>query len=278
MLRSRIDRIASEAGAETVAVSLYDYASETAWSLRGARAFHAASTIKVAVLFALYEAFDRGDLPSDGALHIRNRFLSVVDGAPFTVDASRDANSEVFARRGKTMPLGELAEHMIQTSSNLATNLLVDLLGAERIQRVLHDHDVPGVTIVRGVEDERAWEAGLNNEVTADGLVRLFRVIHDGTLSEESTRAMRATLLGQRFRSGIPGGLPDDVRSEAEIAHKTGEISTVAHDAGIVSLSDRKPYVLAILTEWPSDASADRRKTLAEISAAIYESLAGSDD
>ena len=274
-LRTRIDELAEEAGAAHVAVSVYDYATEMAWSLRGTQEFHGASTMKVAVLFGLYAAIDAGDFPADGRLHVRNRFLSVIDGSPYRIDASRDQSEAVFAARGKTMSLRELAEHMIQTSSNLATNLLVDLLGVERIGAVLSTHDVPGVNVVRGVEDELAWEAGINNTVTADGLVRLFRAIHDGALSSESTKAMREILIGQRFRSGIPGGLPREVRDGTEVAHKTGEISTVAHDAGIVFLANRPPYTLAILTEWGAAATNGRRSVLADVSRAVYQFITG---
>jgi beta-lactamase class A len=276
-LRSRIDDVAEKAGASQVAVSVYDYAAQTAWSLRGAQAFHAASTIKVAVMFALYAAFDEGDVPADGRLHVRNRFLSIVDGSPYRIDASRDQTEAVFAARGRTMRLRALVEHMIQTSSNLATNLLVDLLGPARIEATLHEHDVPGVNVVRGVEDARAWEEGINNTVTADGLVRLFRVIQEGNLSEESTDEMREVLLGQRFRSGIPGGLPESVRAEARVAHKTGEISTVAHDAGLVFLPDRPPYAIAILTEWDDSSTNGRRAMLADISRLLYDYVTGTD-
>jgi len=274
MLRTRVQRIAQEAGTLAHAVSVYDYETGTAWGLHGGRPFHAASTIKVAVLLGLYDAVDRGALPPDAELAVRNRFLSVASGEPFRVEAGRDANAEVFGALGRLMPVGELARHMIQTSSNLATNLLVDLVGVEPTRAALRRHGVVGVELLRGVEDEAAWEAGLNNTVTADGLVRLFRVIEEGALSEPSTEAMREVLLGQQFRSGIPGGVPEGVREDAEFAHKTGEISTVAHDAGVVYLPGRKPYVLALLTEWDPEASnGDRRATLAALSRAVYESL-----
>jgi beta-lactamase class A len=275
MLRAKVDRIAAEAGAAAVAVSFYDYETEASWSLRGGRPFHAASTIKVAVLLGLFHAVDRGDFGADDPLHVRNRFLSAVDGEPYRVSSGRDANAEVFAARGRTMPVRELARHMIQTSSNLATNLLVDLLTPEAIEATLHHFDVGGVYVLRGVEDEKAWAAGMNNTVTADGLVRLFRCIEDGALSEASTEAMREILLGQQFRSGIPGGLPDD----AEVANKTGEISSVVHDAGLVYLPDRAPYTIAILTEWEEDGELNgRRKTLAALSRAVYDHLTAATD
>ncbi len=274
MLRSHIAQIGQKAGAEAIAVALHDYDGETAWSVRGDRPFHAASTMKVAVLFALFDAFEQGTLPEDAVLHVRNRFLSVSDGTPFRVGTDRDANADVHAAIGKLLPVRDLAYHMITTSSNLATNLLVDLLGVEAIQGSLARHGIEGVAVCRGVEDEKAWEAGLNNTVTANGLVALFRAIHDIALSESASEGMREILRAQQFTSGIPSGLPDSVR--ADVAHKTGEISTVTHDAGLVFLPDRAPYAVAILTEWAaeSEASADaRRATVAEVSRAVYEHL-----
>ena len=272
MLRNTIVQIGREAGVEAIAVALHDYDGETAWSLRGDRTFHAASTMKVAVLFALFDAFERGTLPASTVLHVRNRFLSAAAGAPYRVATDRDANADVHAAIGRLMPVRDLARHMITTSSNLATNLLVDLVGVEPIRASLAEHGIEGIDVVRGVEDEKAWEAGLNNTVTANGLVALFRVIHDAAISDDATEGMMEILFAQEFTSGIPSGLPDD----AKVAHKTGEISTVTHDAGLVFLPDREPYTLAILTEWDPETapSADaRRATVADISRAVYEFL-----
>jgi beta-lactamase class A len=269
-LASRIEGIAQEVGGEGLAVSLFDYETGLQWSYRGDRWFHSASTIKVAVLFALFGASDAGRFTLDSRLHVRNRFLSLVDGTPFRVAAGRDADKEVHAAIGKTMRLGDLARHMIVTSSNLATNLLVDLIKVEQAQEMLERHGIKGIELARGVEDDKAFEANFNNRVTANGLVGLFRVIYErrGVLPE-SARGMLDILFQQEFRSGIPAGLPSDVRSEARIANKTGEISVAAHDAGLVFLADRKPYVLAVLTE-PEPNTDRRMERIARVSAAIY--------
>src|SRR5690606_12556543 len=153
---------------------------------------HAASTIKVAVLFALFEAFEEGTLPPDARLHVRNRFLSVVDGEPYRVGSDRDGNGDVHAAIGKLMPVRDLAYHMITTSSNLATNLLVDLLTPGAVADVLKRRQIKVVKLVRGVEDEKAWEAALNNAVTGDGLHALSRAIHDGAPSDDAADRLRA--------------------------------------------------------------------------------------
>ncbi len=272
-LESRIEEIAGEVGDDCLAVSLYDYETGLQWSQRGDRWFHSASTIKVAVLLALFGAIDAGRFTLDSRLHVRNRFLSLVDRTPFGVSPGRDADKDVHAAIGKTMRIGDLARHMIVTSSNLATNLLVDLIKVDQAQQMLARHGIRGVELARGVEDDKAFDANFNNRVTANGLVALFRVIHErrGVL-QESAREMLEILFKQEFRSGIPAGLPAEVRATSRIANKTGEISVAAHDAGLVFLPGRQPYVLAVLTE--PDASTDRRmERIARVSNVVYEWL-----
>jgi beta-lactamase class A len=272
-LEARIEEIAKEVGGEGLAVSLYDYQTGLQWSQRGDRWFHSASTIKVAVLLALFGALDAGRFTLDSRLHVRNRFLSLVDRTPFRVSAGRDADKEVHAHIGKTMRIGDLARHMIVTSSNLATNLLVDLIKVDQAQQMLARHGIRGVELTRGVEDDKAFDANFNNRVTANGLVALFRVIHErrGVL-QESAGQMLDILFQQEFRSGIPAGLPAEVRAASRIANKTGEISVAAHDAGLVFLPERQPYALAVLTE--PDAATDRRmERIARVSNVVYDWL-----
>ena len=272
-LESRIEEIAREVGGEGLAVSFYDYETGLQWSQRGDRWFHSASTIKVAVLLALFGAIDAGRFTLDSRLHVRNRFLSLVDRTPFRVAAGRDADKEVHAAVGKTMRIGDLARHMIVTSSNLATNLLVDLVKVDQAQQMLARHGIRGVDLARGVEDDKAFDANFNNRVTANGLVALFRVIHERSgVLQESAREMLDILFQQEFRSGIPAGIPADVRSASRIANKTGEISVAAHDAGIVFLPAREPYVLAVLTE-PEPNSDRRMERIARVSTVVYDWL-----
>lgn len=266
-LRGQVGEIATRAGVRSVAVSIYDYAHHTGWSLNGDRWFHAASTIKVPVLLGVWDAIEHGDLAPHARVHVRNRFLSLVDHRPFRVQSGRDANSAVHAAIGRTMTIHELALHMIATSSNLATNLLVDIVGIEEIRGTLKRLELHGIEFVRGVEDDAAWQAGLNNRVTANGLTRALRLIAENrAISEQASAHMLEILHAQEFRRGIPAGLPED----AKVAHKTGEMSQAAHDAGIVYLPDREPYVVSILTEWDASATG-RQETIASISRAVYE-------
>jgi len=135
---------------------------------------------------------------------------------------------------------------MIVRSSNLATNLLVDLVGARRIQDHMEALGVEGIQVLRGVEDGRAFRAGLNNTVTASGLEALFALIAQGkVVSEQACREMMEILAAQEHNEGFPSGLPAGTR----VAHKTGWLTSFYHDAGVIIRSDGSSFVLIVLTE-----------------------------
>lgn len=267
-LYRNILKIKKEHDLENLGISFYDGETTLQWSYNADTYFHAASTMKLAVLLGVFREIDRGELTLQSQVHVRNRFTSIVNQEPFMLDLGRDADPDVYGHLGKTLSVRDLAYWMIIKSSNLATNLLVDVIGIQTIQLALDELEIDGVKVLRGVEDQRAFEAGLNNEVTANGLLKLLRLIADGkAYSKESSDEMLTILLDQQYKSGIPAGLP----KAARVAHKTGNISTVHHDAGIVYLESRKPYVLVVLTQF--DADKGRGTAVADVSRDIYNTI-----
>ena len=269
-LRQTIEKIAADAQTVAVGVAVRDYESSSEFQLNSDRRFHAASTIKVAVLLALFRAIDEGRVQLDDSLHVRNRFHSAADGAPFRLESESDGHPQLYRLVGRTARISELADVMITSSSNLATNLLLDFVSVDHAIDVLRQAGVSGVDLKRGVDDEKAFQSGLNNETTAQGMVDLFAVLRGEFLSKTSRDAAIAILLRQRFDSMIPARLPSHVTA----AHKTGEISTACHDAGIVYLPERQPYVVAILTQVNLDTDG-RRETVAKISKAVFDFVVG---
>lgn len=253
---------------ERLGISFYDSQTTLNWSYNADAFFHAASTIKLAVLVGVYGEIGHGRLTADAPVHVRNKFTSIVEGRPFVLNLDSEPTQEVAKNLGRTMSVRDLAYHMITTSSNFATNLLIDVVGVPAIQRALEELKIEGVMLLRGVADEAAFEANLNNQVTASGLLKLLRMIAEGRAwSPEICAQMLEILLDQRFKSGIPAGLPGDV----QVAHKTGNISTVHHDAGIIYMGNRNPYFLVILTQFPKDAK--RSGAVAEVSKDLFETL-----
>ncbi|HKP02060.1 MAG TPA: serine hydrolase [Chthoniobacterales bacterium] len=271
-LREACERIFSECKATAYAIALQDYDSGLRLSINADRRFHAASTMKVAVLLAIGRAIDEKRLEPDETLHVRNRFRSAIDGTPFRIDAESDGYAQLHRLIGRTAKISDLTEWMIVSSSNLATNLLLDYLTVEYVRGVLEAAGVEGIDLRRGVDDTKAHEQKFNNETTAHGLLDLFATLRGDFLSKTSRERAINILLQQRFNSMIPAPLP----AHASVAHKTGEISTACHDAGIVYLPERDPYILVVLTEVPPDTNG-RRETIAKISEVVFKMLTGTE-
>lgn len=270
-LASRIEaRIAQLSGAE-VAVSYRDLQSGDSLDLRSDVDFHAASTMKIPVMIEVLRAVDDGRLSLDQGILLINRFHSIVDGSPYALDANDDSDSSVYARVGQRVPVRELLERMIVRSSNLATNALISLVGAEQANATAHALGATHIRVLRGVEDGKAFAAGLNNTTTsADLAVLLERIERGDALRPASARLMKDILLRQELNDEIPAGLPPGT----PVAHKTGWITATLHDAAIVYPPGRAPYVLVVLTRnIPEQKVA--QALIADISRMVWSSATG---
>jgi beta-lactamase class A len=212
--------------------------------------FHAASTMKVPVMIELFSRVAHGDVSLDDEIPVTNRFRSIVDGSWYELSSSEDSDGDVYRAIGQTLSYRALCEAMITRSSNLAANILIDQLGPKKIQATTDALGAPGMHVLRGVEDQKAFDKGMNNTTTADALATLFWKIGRGeVVSKGASEAMVAILERQAFNEGIPAGLPAGVA----VAHKTGSITRIRHDAGIVYAA--RPYVLVVLVRGLDDAS-----------------------
>jgi beta-lactamase class A len=102
--------------------------------IRASDAFHAASTMKVPVMIELFRQAQAGMLSLDQRIPVVNRFKSIVDGSPYSLSAGDDSEAELYSADGQARSYRELCELMITVSSNLATNILIDRLGVDRIR------------------------------------------------------------------------------------------------------------------------------------------------
>jgi beta-lactamase class A len=248
--RAEIQQLIQKSGATDVAVvwQPLDAAPGEAIRINDTARFHAASTMKVPVMIELFRTIDAGRLKLDDTLVVSNQFHSILDGSPYTLSATEDSDGEVYKSIGKPMRYRDLCEAMITVSSNLAANLLIEKLGAKTIQATVDRLGASGMQVLRGVEDQKAFDAGKNNTTDAAGLARLFEAIaHGEAASRQSSAAMIEILKRQKFNNGIPAGLPPGT----PVAHKTGTITAVHHDAGIVYAA--RPYVLVVLTRGLAD-------------------------
>jgi len=252
--RARIEALAAGSAAD-VAVAFRTLDGGDELLIHPDVEYHAASTMKVPVMIELYRQARAGALRLEDEMPIVNEFHSIVDGSPYKLDVSDDSDADVYKRVGGRMSYRALCEAMITVSSNFAANLLIERLGATRIQATTDALGAPGMHVLRGVEDGKAYQAGLNNTTTARDLGMLLAAIANGTAaSPASCNEMLAILGRQHFNEGIPAGLPPGTT----VYHKTGWIGAVVyHDAALVEPARGGRYVLVVLTGGiPKEADA----------------------
>ncbi len=270
-LQSQIEGRVRATDAETVGVYFKNLESGDSVVHAADRRVHAASMMKVPVLIQLFRDHEAGLLALDDTVQLTKTFRSIVDGSPFDLSAPDDADTALYNRLGERESIRFLAERMVIVSSNLATNMLIELVGAERVQASMRELGADSIAVLRGVEDIKAYEAGLSNTTTARDLGVIFAAIaEEKAAGPESCREMIAILERQEFNEGIPAGVP----SSARVAHKTGWITGIRHDGGIVTLPDGRRYVLVVLTRGFADvAAAD--SLIVDVSRLVYDAIAG---
>lgn len=266
-----IDEVLAAHPGKTIAVAYHDLRTGTTILRNEREVFHAASTMKVPVMLGIYEAVTRGELSLDQRVRVKNEFVSIFDGSAYALEIPDDSDPELYGLVGTELPLRELVRRMEVRSSNLATNIVIELIGAKRVMRLMDEIGARDIQVLRGVEDDKAYEAGMNNTTTAYDLMLVFRTLAEGrAISAEASREMVEVLAGQEHNDGIPAGLP----AGTKVAHKTGSITRIQHDAGLVFRPDGSTYVLVILTRG-FEKGEDAERVIAEISRLLWSAGGG---
>lgn len=267
--KPEIEKLIATSQAEVVAVAVYDIESKQTLLINERVSLHAASTMKLPVMMELFRLADAKKLGLREPLEVKNKFYSIVDGSEYRLSKSDDSDDEMYNRIGQKMPVIELINHMITMSSNLATNILIETAKPEHIMNLMRQLGADDIRVLRGVEDQKAFEAGKNNTTTAyDLMVLLGAIAQNKFLNKKACEQMTGILSAQHFNEGIPAGLP----SGTKVAHKTGDITKHNHDAAIVYPIGRKPYVVVVLTKGIAEHRRSS-KLIAEISSVIYQAI-----
>ena len=251
----------------TFAVAFKPLDGKTGLMINEKLMFHAASTMKTPVMIEVFRQAREGRFSLDDSLDVQNEFMSIVDGSPYKLDLGDDSDDSMYKRISGKASVRELIHQMITVSSNFATNILIQLVGAGNVTTTMRKLGAPDIAVLRGVEDGKAFEKGLNNRTNAHDLAAIFEAIANGKAVDRSASSeMTDVLLAQKFKDIIPALLPPAVR----VAHKTGSITGVEHDSGIVFLPDGRRYILVLLSKDLKDA-AQGKQALAHVSKRIYE-------
>ncbi|MEJ1239561.1 serine hydrolase [Chryseolinea sp. T2] len=268
-LRRQIEKELSSVDGE-FAVAFEDLTSGEQLLINERKHFHAASTMKTPVMIEVFKQAAAGKFSLKDSIEIRNSFSSIVDKSSYSLKVEDDSDTLIYRQIGQRRTIYDLVYDMIIQSSNLATNLVIELVGPDNVTATMRDYGANDIQVLRGVEDQKAFDKGLNNSITAfDQLLIMKKIALGEAVSKESSEAMMNILFNQRFREIIPARLPSDVK----VADKRGWIKGLEHDCAIVLLPNGKKYVLILL----SDKLADRNKAvgaMANVSRLIYDHVA----
>jgi len=231
---------------------------------------YSASIMKLPILIAAHRLVEAGRLDLDRPVAVHNEFESQKPGHRFSLDQEEDSDPATWAALGTEVSLRDLVHRMVTVSGNLATNLVLDEVGTQEVAAVLADAGCSDrTTIVRGIEDYPARDAGIDNLITADDMARLLIALAERRVAgPEASTACEQTLQEQHYRNGIPAGLPDGL----VIGNKTGWISSVNHDVALVRAPDLPAVGLAVLVSAPG-SEEEREAGIARIAAAAWEEI-----
>lgn len=229
--------------------------------------FHAASTMKTPVMIEVFKQAAEGKFSLNDSISIKNEFRSIIDSSTYQLDSADDSEKELYKQIGQKRKLSDLVYDMIIVSSNLATNMIIELVDAKEVTKSMRRLGANDIEVLRGVEDSKAYAAGKNNRVTAYDLMLIFeQIANEKAVNKEASDQMIKILSDQKFNDIIPARLPKDVK----VAHKTGWITGLHHDSGIVFLPDGRKYVLVLLSRKLEDEKKGV-EVMAKVSEMIYK-------
>jgi len=266
-----VEQFIAQFSDKTIALSVYDLESGREINVHADESFHPASTVKVHVMMEIFHQAEQGKISLEEQIPIYNSFVSVADGSPFSLAVEDDSEKSLYERIGETETVRELTRLMIVRSGNLATNILLDKIGADNVNAFLESLNIRNVAVRRGMYDLAALRSGINNSASARGLTQTMRLLAEGkVLSEQASAEMVRIMSEQEFNESIPALLPKSVK----VAHKTGWSDEFYHDTGIVYPENRKPYAISIMTKgFPEDNESEAHDCMAKISRMVYEEM-----
>jgi beta-lactamase class A len=268
---NQLETFISQFKDKSIGVAVYDLQTQKKILINADELMHPASTMKVPVMMEVFRQAHEGLLSLDEHLKIINSFKSIVDESEFELEVSDDSETTLYNRIGEAESIRELTRLMIVRSSNLASNILLEKFGIARVDAFLKELGIADMTVIRGLEDKKAYRLNINNSASARSSTFMMRLIAEGkVVSKEACDEIIQIMLGQEFNESIPALLPPSVK----VAHKTGWTGSFFHDTGIVFPQNRKPYALTIFTRgFPEDNENEAHNCMAQISKIIYDEI-----
>ena len=254
-LENKIENIVEESSAN-ISVSFYDLDQGEGFSIKGDEKVPSASMIKLLILLKALDECDKGKINLEDTIKLDD--YEKVDGSGILKELSGDHK---FSIR-------ELLTLMIIVSDNTATNILIDLLGMEEINKIGHDLGLEKTSLERKMMDSHAREKGLDNFTSSNEILKLLKMIYEKDfVSEDYSDLALDILLRQQERQRLQRYLPEDLK----IASKSGDLDNLENDGGIF-FTENKNYILVVLVN-QAESNVLAKEIIGEISLKIYKEI-----
>lgn len=253
MIKSKIASIINESQGN-VAVAVKNLSTDLEISFNEELIFPSASTIKLVILSELLRQCKLGKFNIEDKIKITEELLTGGDGILKELEI------------GHTFSLKELATLMIIVSDNMATNILIDLLGMDNINDTAIQLGLKQTVLQRKMMDFATKALGKDNFTCAKDMSHILELIYNGkAIDNESSKVMLDMILRQQVNGRLDLYIPEEIK----IAHKTGNLDNLEHDVGIVLLPNTD-YIICVLTN-NLKSNKECRETIGLISKAVYD-------
>ena len=257
ILRKAFERKAGEI-VETVdgvvGFTVKDLTTGESFSVNGDMVFTQASAIKLPILFELLHRVEKGDFDLDELVRLQESDVTVGSGVLQQLTPGK-----------VTMSLRDVATLMVTVSDNTATNMIIDRVGMDNVNRTMARLGLAHTKLLRKMMDTEAWLADRENLSTpneqADLLERIYRGEELRRESAEEILRILSIPKSSRIRPLLPPG--------TRVAHKTGSVPGVVVDVWIVYLPER-PFIVAAMVNWLLD-SEQAEQAISYLSLAAYQ-------
>ncbi len=240
---------------DSYAVFIKDLNNQQDFAVSADQSFASASIYKLAVMYKTYDSIEKGELKADDVLSAGKTALNrIISGNSDKENLRLEDNQDLG---NISLSVENALENMITISDNYSALLLAQKLGWSNIDSFIKSQNIQNFNLI-----------GANSpNVTAHAVGNLLEKIYRETaVNRRYSQEMKNLLLAQEVNDRIPKYLPKDV----EVAHKTGELEEIRHDAGIV-FGNNSDYIFVFLSQTPKPEEAI--ETIALLSQQIFEVL-----
>jgi beta-lactamase class A len=258
-LETRVEEIAARLDG-LMGVAILDLTDGRILLRNADRVFPAASSIKIAILLELYRQDQEARAGAKGKAKLNDSYT--FDPKDLVEDSQIMAGLTAGVTRVTNR---DLAQFMVAVSDNAAANILIDRVGKDNVNAMLHSLGLSKTMLRRKMMDIAAARRGDENVATPQEMVRLLEMIYKGkALNKELTDELIKQLKTLKKDSYLSYELPAAV----ELADKPGTLDGVRNDSGIVFAQNR-PFAISVMTAYDRDEKAAER-AISEVALGAY--------